>query len=136
MDALDVDNDLAEQLVSGGFTSLEEIAYVPVEEVLEIDGMDEELANELQTRAKDKLLTQAIAQEEKLEGAQPAEDLLTMEGMNQQLAYELASRGVVTMEDLAEQSVDELLEIEGVDEKQAGELIMTARKPWFEEAGN
>ncbi|WP_330924114.1 transcription termination factor NusA [Candidatus Sororendozoicomonas aggregata] len=136
VDTLGLDSELAKQLFTAGFTSLEEIAYVPVEEVLEIDGMDEKLANELQTRAKDKLLTQAIAQEEKLEGAQPAEDLLSMEGMNQQLAYELASRGVLTMEDLAEQSVDELLDIEGVDEKQAGELIMTARKPWFEEAGN
>ena len=136
VDTLGVEQELAEKLVEEGFSSLEEIAYVPAEEILEVDGIDEDLANELQTQAKDKLLTQAIAQEEKLDGAKPAEDLLTMDGMNQHLAYELASRGVITMEDLAEQSVDELLDIEGVDEKQAGELIMTARKPWFEEAGN
>ena len=136
IDVLGVEKELAELLVEEGFSTMEEIAYVPIEEMLEIDGMDEDLANELRTRAKDKLLTQAIAQEEKLDSAKPAEDLLNMDGMNQHLAYELASRGVVTMEDLAEQSVDELLDIEGVDEKQAGELIMTARKPWFEEAGN
>ena len=135
-DTLGIEQELAEKLLEEGFSSLEEVAYVPEEEILEVDGIDADLAKKLQTQAKDKLLTQAIAQEEKLEDAKPADDLLEMDGMNQRLAYELASRGVVTMEDLAEQSVDELLDIEGVDEKQAGELIMTARKPWFEEAGN
>lgn len=133
---LGVDSDLAELLVEEGFTSMEEIAYVPIDEMLAIDGFDEEIVEQLRTRAKDKLLTQAIAQEEKLDGVQPAEDLLNMEGMDQQLAFELAGRGVVTMEDLAEQSIDDLLDIEGIDEARAGELIMTARKPWFEEAGN
>ncbi|WP_299731152.1 transcription termination factor NusA [uncultured Endozoicomonas sp.] len=136
VEKLGVDEDLAELLVSEGFTSLEEIAYVPQEEMLAIEGFDEDIIEQLRTRAKDQLLTQAIAQEEKLDGTQPAEDLLTMEGMNQDLAYELASRGVITMEDLAEQSIDDLLDIEGMDENLAGELIMTARKPWFEEAGN
>ncbi|OED42118.1 transcription termination/antitermination protein NusA [Endozoicomonas sp. (ex Bugula neritina AB1)] len=133
---LDIDTELAELLVEEGFTSMEEIAYVPIDEMLAIDGFDEEIVEQLRTRAKDKLLTQAIAQEEKLDGVQPAEDLLTMEGMDQQLAFELAGRGVVTMEDLAEQSIDDLLDVEGIDEARAGELIMTARKPWFEEAGN
>ena len=135
-DLLDIDTDLAELLVEEGFTSMEEIAYVPIDEMLAIEGFDEEIIEQLRTRAKDKLLTQAIAQEEKLDGVQPAEDLLNMEGMDQQLAFELASQGVVTMEDLAEQSIDDLLGIESIDEKRAGELIMTARKPWFEEAGN
>ena len=136
IERLDVDEDLAELLVSEGFTSLEEIAYVPQEEMLAIEGFDEDIVEQLRSRAKDQLLTQAIAQEEKLGGVKPADDLLTMEGMEQELAYELASRGVITMEDLAEQSIDDLLDIEGMDETLAGELIMTARKPWFEEAGN
>lgn len=136
VDLLGVDRALAELLVEEGFSTLEEIAYVPIDEMLAIEGMDNDVVDELRTRAEDKLLTEAIAQEEKINGIKPADDLLNMEGMSQQLAFELASRGVVTMEDLAEQSVDELLEIEGIDEQQAGELIMTARKPWFEEAGN
>lgn len=136
IDLLGVDRALAELLVEEGFSTLEEIAYVPIDEMLAIEGMDKDVVDELRTRAEDKLLTEAIAQEEKINGIKPADDLLNMEGMSQQLAFELASRGVVTMEDLAEQSVDELLEIEGIDEQQAGELIMTARKPWFEEAGN
>ncbi|MCX4027982.1 transcription termination/antitermination protein NusA [Endozoicomonas sp. SM1973] len=130
---LDVDHEVAELLVEEGFTSLEEVAYVPQEEMLEIDGFDEEIVNELRQRAKDKLLTQAIASEEQLESAQPAQDLLEMDGMDKHLAYELASKGIITMEDLAEQSIDDLLEIEGIDETQAGELIMTARAPWFED---
>ena len=135
-DKLGVDDELAELLVAEGFTSMEEIAYVPLEEMLAIEGFDEDIVEQLRSRAKDQLLTQAIAQEEKLDGTQPADDLLNMEGMEQHLAYELASRGVITMEDLAEQSIDDLLDIEGMDEDRAGELIMTARKPWFEEAGN
>ena len=135
-DQLGVDKDLAELLVEEGFTSMEEIAYVPLDEMLAIEGFNDEIVEQLRTRAKDKLLTQAIAQEEKLDGVQPADDLLNMEGMDQPLAFELASRGVITMEDLAEQSIDDLLGIEGIDEVRAGELIMTARKPWFEEAGN
>lgn len=136
IDKLDVDADLAALLVAEGFTSLEEIAYVPEEEMLAIEGFDADIVQQLRTRAKDQLLTQAIAQEEMLGGVQPAEDLLIMEGMEQTLAYALAGRGVICMEDLAEQSIDDLLDIEGMTEEKAGELIMTARKPWFEEMGN
>lgn len=132
INALDVDDEVAEVLVEEGFTSLEEVAYVPLEEMLAIDGFDEELAEELRSRAKDALLTQAIASEEKL-NVEPAEDLLTMNGMDKHLAFQMASQGIVTMEDLAEQSIDDLLEIEGLDEARAGELIMTARAPWFAE---
>ncbi|UYM14197.1 transcription termination factor NusA [Endozoicomonas euniceicola] len=136
IDLLDIDEELAELLVTEGFTTMEELAYVPLEEMTAIEGLDEDIVEEVRKRAKDKLLTQAIAREEKLDGVQPAEDLLNMDGMEKDLAFELASRGVVTMEDLAEQSIDDLLDIEGMDEKRAGDLIMTARAPWFEEAGN
>lgn len=134
MDALDVDEDVANVLVEEGFTTLEEVAYVPLEEMMAIDGFDQDIAEELRARAKDALLTQAIASEEKLGSREPAEDLLTMAGMDKHLAFLLASRGIVTMEDLAEQAVEDLLGIEGVDEKRAAELIMTARAPWFAEA--
>ncbi|MEM6544227.1 MAG: transcription termination factor NusA [Pseudomonadota bacterium] len=133
MAQLDVDEDVAGILVDEGFTSLEEVAYVPLEEMTSIDGFDEEIAEELRARAKDALLTMAIATEEQLGSQEPAEDLLTMDGMDKQLAYLLASRSVVTMEDLAEQSIDELMDIEGMTEERAGELIMTARAPWFAE---
>jgi N utilization substance protein A len=133
MEALDVDEDVAAVLVEEGFTSLEEVAYVPLEEMMEIEGFDEEIAEELRARAKDALLTMAIASEEQLGANEPAEDLLTMDGMDRHLAYVLASRGVVTMEDLAEQSVDDLTDIEDMTEERAAELIMTARAPWFAE---
>jgi len=133
MKALDLDEDVAVFLVEEGFTGLEEVAYVEREEMLAIDGFDEETVDELQSRAKDILLTQAIANEEKLEDSKPAEDLLTMEGMDQHLALVLASRGICTMEDLAEQAVDDIVGIEDIDAEKAGKLIMTARKPWFEE---
>lgn len=132
MDELDVEDDLAGVLVDEGFTSLEEVAYVPMEEMLEIDGFDEDIVTELRARAKDRLLTKAIANEEKLEEAQPAEDLLGMDGMDRALAFQLAANGIVTMEDLAEQSVDDLLDIDGMNEERAGALIMAARAPWFE----
>ena len=132
IDELEVDEELAQVLVEEGFTSLEEIAYVPMEEMLSIDGFDEEIVNELRSRAKDRLLTKAIATEEKLADAQPAEDLLELEGMDKGLAQELAVRGVVTREDLAEQSIDDLLDIDGIDEERAGKLIMAARAHWFE----
>src|SRR5690606_29025163 len=102
MDQLDVDGEVAAILVQEGFSSIEEIAYVPAAELLEIEEFDEEIVEELRGRARDVLLTQAIASEEKLGGNEPAQDLLDMEGMDRELAYELASRGVVTMEDLAE----------------------------------
>lgn len=132
IEALDVDEDVAEVLVDEGFTTLEEVAYVPMEEFLAIEGFDEDIANELRNRAKDALLTQALANEEKVVSAEPAEDLVTMEGMDDVLAKELALRGVICMEDLAEQSVDELMEIDGMDEERAASLIMKAREPWFE----
>ena len=131
---LGVDGDLAALLVEEGFTSLEEVAYVPLEEMAAIDGLDEDTVGELRTRAKDQLLTQAIAAEERREGEKPADDLLGMDGMDEDLAWILAGRGVITMEDLAEQSIDELLEVEGMDAERAGQLIMTARAPWFEES--
>jgi N utilization substance protein A len=133
MGNLDVDEEVATILVQEGFTTLDEVAYVPAQEMLAIEEFDEEIVNELRERAKDVLLTRAIASEEELEG-EPEEDLLTMEGMERALAFQLAKRGIRSMEDLAEQSVDELLEIEGIDEQRAGQLIMTARAPWFAEA--
>ncbi|MFT6388812.1 MAG: N utilization substance protein A [Cellvibrionaceae bacterium] len=135
MSALDVDEDTAIVLVEEGFASLEEVAYVPLEEMLGIEGFDEDIANELRSRAKDALLTKALASEEELEGSEPAEDLLAMEGMDKPLANILAKRGVVTMEDLAEQAVDELLDIDGMTEERAAALIMKAREPWFAETG-
>jgi N utilization substance protein A len=132
VEKLDVDEESAEVLVQEGFTSLEEIAYVPLDEILAIDGFDEEIANELRNRAKDALLTLAIASEEDLSSANIADDLLNMEGMDGKLALELAKKGILNMEELAEQSIDELIDIEGMDEERAGKLIMTARAPWFE----
>jgi N utilization substance protein A len=131
MQALDIDEDVADVLVDEGFTSLEEVAYVPLEEFLAIEGFDEDIAEELRTRAKDALLTQALASEEQLSSREPADDLLNMEGMDRVLAYNLAARGVVTMEDLAEQSVDDLLDVDGIDQEKAAALIMKAREPWF-----
>lgn len=133
MDGLDVDEDVAIVLVEEGFTSLDEVAYVPLEEMLSIEGFDEEIAEELRSRAKDALLTQAIASEEQLGINEPAEDLLNMEGMDRHLAYVLASRDIITMEDLAEQAIEDLIDIAELDEERAGELIMTARAPWFAE---
>jgi transcription termination/antitermination protein NusA len=128
---LDVDEDIAEILVNEGFTSLEEIAYVPLEEIVNIEGFDEDIAEDLRNRAKDALLTQAIASEEGLSNANLASDLLTMEGMDEKLALALGKKGICNMEDLAEQSIDELMDIDDMDEERAGKLIMTARAPWF-----
>ncbi|WP_111641037.1 transcription termination factor NusA [Marinimicrobium alkaliphilum] len=132
MNALDVDEDIAAILVEEGFTSLEEVAYVPLDEMLAIDGFDEDIAEELRARAKDALLTQALASEEQVQGGDPAQDLLDMEGMDDATAHALAKKGIITMEDLAEQSVDDLLEVEGIDDTRAAALIMKAREPWFE----
>jgi transcription termination/antitermination protein NusA len=131
---LDVDEDVAQILVQEGFSTIEEIAYVPASELNGIEEFDEEIVKELRNRARDVLLTQAIATEEKIDGAGPAEDLLGVDGMDEELASVLASRGILTREDLAEQAVDDLLEIEGVDAERAGALIMAARKHWFETA--
>jgi len=132
MVALSVDEDVAMVLVEEGFTTLEEVAYVPIEEMLAIEGFDEEIVDELRNRAKDALLTKAIASEEALGDVAPADDLLNMEGMDRQLAYKLASNEVVTMEDLAELAIPELLDIEdGLTEEMAAKLILKAREPWF-----
>ncbi len=130
---LGVDEEVASVLVGEGFTTLEEIAYVPIQEMLEIEGFDEDLVTALRDRAKGALLTKAIAQEQELE-AEPAQDLLEMEGMDRHLAYVFANHGIITREDLAEQSIDDLLEIENIKEDKAAELIMTARRPWFSDS--
>src|SRR5690554_2597474 len=132
VEMLDVDEEVAELLVSEGFTSLEEVAYVPMDELLSVEGFDEDIAKELRSRARDALLTQAIASEEVLSKANVEQDLLTMEGMDDVLALALAAKGILNMEDLAEQSIDDLMDIDGMDEERAGKLIMTARAPWFE----
>ena len=132
MEHLGVDEEVAIILVQEGFSSIEEVAYVPEKEMLAIEEFDNDLVNELRERAKDIMLTRAIASEEMLSDEKPAIDLLTMDGMEEALAYQLASKGVISMEDLAEQSVDELMELTGVDKDLAGKLIMTARVPWFE----
>ena len=141
MGALDVDEDVAGVLIEEGFASLEEVAYVPLEEMLAIEGFDEEIVLELRNRAKDALLTQALASEEALEGSAPADDLKALieeQGQEARMAFVLAKNGIVTQEDLAEQATDDLVELEelGLDEAQASALIMAARAPWFaEEAG-
>jgi len=132
IDQLDVDSELAEILVAEGFTTIEEVAYVPEHELLAIEEFDEEIVAELRNRARDYLLTQAIMTEEVIEAHKPADDLVNMDGMDQVTANRLAAIGVCTMEDLAEQSVDELMVIDEMDEERASALIMTARAPWFE----
>lgn len=131
MEHLDVDEEIALIFVQEGFSSIEEIAYVPTKELLGIEEFDEEIVMELRDRARDVLLTRAIADEEKIGDVEPAADLLEMDGMNRILAYQMASEGIITQENLAEQSVDELMDLEGMDETLASELIMTARAPWF-----
>ncbi len=134
MKSLDVDEEVAMILVQEGFSTVEEVAYVPAAELAEIEEFDEDIVDELRSRARDVLLTQAIASEEKIDEAEPAEDLLQLDGMTRELAYLLASEGVVTREDLAEQAVDDLLEIqEDMDQEQAAALIMAARAHWFEQ---
>ena len=135
MESLDVDEEVAAILVQEGFSSIEEIAYVPTAELLEISEFDEDVVEELRGRARDALLTRAIASEEKLAEHEPAEDLLNMEGMDRDLAYRLAASGISTMEELAEQAVDDLVEAAGIDKETAAQLIMKAREPWFAEAG-
>lgn len=132
MEKLDVDEEVAAILVQEGFSTVDEIAYVPPKELLEVEEFDEQIVDELRGRARDALLTQAISGESD-EIAEPAEDLLNMEGMNRDLAYELAARKIISMEDLAEQAIDDIADIEGLDDEQAGALIMQARAPWFAE---
>ncbi|HBD7072173.1 TPA: transcription termination/antitermination protein NusA [Legionella pneumophila] len=129
--ALEIDEEIATLLVAHGFSSLEEVAYVPKEELLAIEEFDEEIVEELRNRANDKLLEMALSSGKGLSGT-PDDSLINMEGMTEDLANKLASKGITTMEDLAGQSVDELMEIEGISEEKAGALIMKAREPWFQ----
>ena len=132
MKQLDVDEDVATILAQEGFSTIEEVAYVPQAELIAIQEFDANIVKELRNRARDVLLTQAIASEESLDQSMPADDLLLLEGMSPDLALALARRGVRTREDLADQSVDDLADIEGLAAEEAGKLIMTARAPWFE----
>lgn len=132
MKHLDIEEDFAQLLVEEGFSTLEEVAYVPVNELLEVDGLDEGIVEELRNRAKDALTTLALAKEETFDGVEPAEDLLALEGLEREMAYKLAAKGVATLEDLADQGVDELEGIEDLTAERAGELIMAARNIcWF-----
>ncbi len=133
MEQLNVDENVASILAREGFTSLDEVAYVPKQEMAAIEEFDEALVDELRSRARDLLLTRAIALEEKIDLAEPDKDLLEMAGMDEHTARLLASHGIKSLDDLAEQSVDELLEIEGMDEERARTLSMTARARWFED---
>jgi len=130
MTQLDVDEEVAVILASEGFSSIEEVAYVPESEFLSIDEFDEEIVEELRGRARDALLMKAISQEEKEN--EPQQDLLEMDGMDATLAQQLASKGIYSMEDLAEQAIDDLMDIDEMTEERASALIMTARAPWFE----
>jgi len=130
MEKLDIDEELADLLIEEGFSTLEEVAYVPLAEMLEIEGLDEDIVNELRNRARNVLLTEAIATEEKLESV--SEDLIGLEGMTKEIAAQLAGHEVKTRDDLAELAVDELVEMTGIDEERAKELILKARAHWFE----
>ena len=134
MERLDVDEEVAEILVQEGFTTLDDVAYVPLPEMLEIESFDEDTVNELRSRAKNALLTQAIVKEEKLE--HEVEDLMALEGMDMDTARVLATNGITTSEGLAELATDDLVEITGMEVERAKTLIMTARRPWFEEVDN
>jgi N utilization substance protein A len=131
IDALGVDDELAAILVNEGFSSVEEVAYVPLAELLDVDGFDEDLVNALRDRAKDYLLTKAIEREEKKETFKPDVNLLALDGMNEDLALALAEKGILDQEMLAELGVDELMELVSMPEKDASRLIMAARAPWF-----
>lgn len=131
MEKLDVDEEVADILIQEGFTSLEEVAYVPINEMLEIEAFDEDIVNELRSRARDALLVQAIRSEEQVEGVEP--ELLQLEGMDSELAGKLAEGGVKTRDDLADLAVDELTEMTGIDEDRAKALIVKARAHWFEQ---
>ncbi len=129
MERLDVDEEVADILIEEGFATLEEVAYVPLNEMLEIESFDEETVNELRSRARNALLVEAIASEEHVENV--ASDLLTLDGMDNETARVLAAKGVTTQEELADLAVDDLVELTGIDAERAKQLIMTARAPWF-----
>ncbi len=132
MDKLEVDEEIAGILVAEGFSTVEEIAYVPAAELLAVEGFDDDIVEELRARARDALLTEALAAEEQIEEHKPADDLLSLDGMDEALAYALAARGVVTRDDLADLATDELTDLEGMDADRAARLIMAARQHWFE----
>jgi transcription termination/antitermination protein NusA len=132
VEKLDVDEEVANILIGEGFSTLEEIAYVPVNELLEIDAFDEETVEELRTRARNALLTEAIKREENLEQAE--KDLLDLDGMDADLAAKLAENSIRTRDDLGELAVDELTEMTGIDDERAKTLIMGARAHWFAES--
>ena len=132
MDKLEVDQEIANILVQEGFSTVEEIAYVPTGELLAVEGFDEDIVEELRARAKDALLTEALAVEEDIDEHKPSDELLALEGMDEETAYALAEREVVTVGDLADLAVDELIDIEGMDEARAAALIMAARAPMLE----
>src|SRR5262245_7440899 len=134
MDALDVDQEVADILVQEGFSTLEEVAYVPINEILEIEAFDEATVNELRSRARNALLTQAIVSEERVE--HDIEDLMKVEGMDNETARLLASKGIGTQEALADSATDDLTELTGLDAERAKQLIMAARAPWFAEANS
>jgi N utilization substance protein A len=129
VEKLDVDEEVADILIDEGFTSLEEVAYVPLQEMLDIEGFDEDTVTELRNRAKDALLTMEIAREEKVE--EVSQDLRDLEGLTADLIAQLADGGVHTRDDLADLAVDELVEMTGLDEAQAKALILKAREHWF-----
>jgi N utilization substance protein A len=129
MQKLDVDEEIAEILMQEGFVSLEEVAYIPLNEMLEIESLDEETVNEIRNRARNVLLTDAIANEEKVEHV--AEDLLSIEGMDINIIRELATKGIITQSDLADLAADDLVEMTGIDIELANQLIIKAREPWF-----
>jgi N utilization substance protein A len=133
MERLDVGEDVATILIQEGFSNIEEVAYVPESELLEIEEFDEDIVKEIRRRARDALLTQMIAKEEVLDENRPEDDLIDLEGMTERLAFRLAEKGIRTQEDLAELSVDELQAIDEMDETAAAALIMAARAPWFAE---
>ena len=132
VEKLEVDAEIASILVQEGFSSIEEIAYVPESELLSVEEFDEDIVAELRARARDALLTQMIAAEEDLESHKPAEDLLALEGMDEATAYALAERGIRSQEELAELAADEITDIEGMDAERAAALILAARAPWFQ----
>jgi N utilization substance protein A len=131
IDLLDVDEEIASILVEVGLSNIEEIAYIPAEEMMEIEGFDQELVDALRSRAKDALLIKAIASEEKIETSEPSTELLALEGVDEKLAHEMAAKGIITVDDLAEQAIDDIIEFTGMTEDRAGKLIMKARESWF-----
>ena len=133
VEELTVDEEVATILVQEGFTSVEEVAYVPQQELLDVDEFDEEMVEELRSRAQDVLLTQALVTENKIKSLNPSDELLAMDGVSAELAVSLAEIEVTTVDDLADLAVDELMVIDGMDEETAGKLIMKARESWFQD---